>query len=139
MVVPSRLIVLALSVLAVSVLVGCEKPPTPEQTRAGAVRAIGTRASITAMMVVDATRACAVAGIEKIDACAKQDGTLMPEREAKVLAQGALRRTDAFNAECSKNFAANYCADLLTRAIAMEWRKPLETSPTDAELIAPDR
>jgi hypothetical protein len=112
-----------------TVISGCgERAQSGDQGTAMSHDMAGVAASIAASFEVDAARACKVAGIDDIGACAQQNGTLLPEKEAKALAKVALAQHKGYNERCRKTFDIAYCDDLLGRAIKMEWRKPIDAS-----------
>lgn len=107
---------------------GCSDRSEQATSAAMSREMAGTAASIAAAFEVSALRACKIAGIEDLSACATQTGELLPEKEARIAAKMALGQRTSFNDRCRRSFDSKYCDDLLKRAIEMEWRKPPETS-----------
>jgi hypothetical protein len=108
---------------------GCTDRPNPAgESKAMSRDTAGMTASIAASLEVDAKRACMIAGIDDISVCAQQDGVLLSEKQAQAVAKFAVEQRKSYNKECRESFDAAYCDDLLSRAIDMEWRKPVETS-----------
>lgn len=126
----SKYVLIALA-LVVSLAAFEKAQPTAEEKHASAIRHMGTSASIAASLNVDALRACKTAGVDDLERCAKLDGALLPEREAKALATVAQRQKDRYFAACTAEFSRDYCTDLFARGIEMESRRPAseETSP----------
>jgi hypothetical protein len=87
-------------------------PPTAES--------IGADASITAIALVRAKRACAVVGVESLEDCTKLKGTLLAEQGAQLNASMARDWEREYWQKCSKGFSKDYCEDLLKRALAIE-------------------
>lgn len=114
---------------------GCSDRSEPtSQDKAMSRDTVGMAASIAASFEVDATRACKIAGVDDIAACAQQSGALLPEKEAKAVAKVALAQHKSYSERCRKSFDTAYCDDLLSRAIQMEWRKPVEASASSLEV-----
>ena len=103
-----------------------DRPQSTSQSTPMSRDMAGTAASIAASFEVEATRACNIAGIDDITACAQQNGALLPEKEVKAVAKVALAQHKSYSERCRKSFETAYCEDLLNRAIQMEWRKPTE-------------
>lgn len=115
--------------IAAAMIVACQKiEPTLEEKRAIATNTIGIAASLAASLHVEATRACEIAGIKEIEACALHKGTLLPEREAKSMAIISIENTKHYFEKCLADFSADYCNDLIARAIEMEQRKTPESA-----------
>lgn len=115
---------------------GCkEKELSAEQKRASALSSAGFAASLAASSHVDAARACEIAGIADMSTCSANNGTLLAEREAKVLAAMAIRRTNSYFKKCESSFPFDYCKDLIQRAIEIEYRKPIVAGDRDDHTV----
>jgi hypothetical protein len=120
---PSRRATTAL-IVALMMIVGCEKELTLEQKRQNAISAVGTDASITAAFLVSAVRACQVVGLNEIDRCAELEGSLLAEQTAQMQAKAAVDQRSGYWKNCLATFAEDYCKQLIQRAVAIEFRKP---------------
>lgn len=121
--------------------VGCKQkePPTSAEKQRAVESRNGIAASIAAAFNVDAVRACRVAGISDIEKCAKTEGTLLPEREARAMAAVSVRKTRRYFDSCIAKFSAAYCNDLIARAIEMEWRKPVTAAQGESQPVNLER
>jgi hypothetical protein len=109
---------------------GCgEKALSPEEQRRNAESSIGMTASLVAGFHVDAERACTIAGTPRIEQCAKNWGTLLDEKAARISASMSMEQTQRYFDKCVGPFGAPYCNDLLARAIQIERRKPVSGEP----------
>jgi hypothetical protein len=113
------------------VVVGCGKEPTQVEQQGRSEAAIGRLASNTASFLVEATKDCRIIGVDGLNACAKQNGTLVDEKFAKVEANSAIKKEGLYWERCRASFTHDYCNQLLDRAIRIEWRKPPETVDGD--------
>lgn len=114
---------------------GCgNKTTSPEEQRRNAESSIGMDASIVADFHVDAERVCTIAGTPKIEQCAKNWGTLLDEKAAKISASMSIEQTQRYFDKCVGKFSAAYCNNLLARAIQIERRKPVSTEPATQEI-----
>lgn len=98
-----------------------------EQTTEQKEAAVSAAASIAGSMLVSAARKCNIIGVSKIDECVNVKGKLLEEISAQTSAQLAVQFRTSFWQDCQKNFHADYCTQLLTRAAEIAWRKPPAT------------
>ncbi len=116
--------VLWATLLIVAALTGCDAALSPEQKRERAIAAIGTEASVTAMMFVSAARSCQVVGLNDIEICAEIKGSLIADQTAQIIAKVAVDKTKEYWNKCQTDFSQEYCNQLIQRAVAIEYRKP---------------
>lgn len=118
--------------LVLLVLSGCQKKQSSaDDSQRLSERTIGTMASIAAAMHVDAERACEMVGTSEIPACAKNQGNLLAEREARVAASASMSHSKRFFDRCLSGFDVAYCNELMARAIQIERRKPASSEPIE--------
>ena len=119
-----------LSVLVASALMltGCEKPLSAEEKKQKASESIGVIASVAASFLISAARSCRVVGVPDIEQCAKIKGTLLAEQSAQIEANLAVEQRSGYWKECQAEFSAEYCGQLINRALAIELRRPMVTS-----------
>lgn len=111
---------------------GCKPKENSEEMSARAREdAIGISASIAAGFHTEATRECKIVGIEDLENCAKNTGTLIDEKSARILATASISRTKDYFDRCTKDFSADYCNQLIARAIQFELRKLVTNDATD--------
>lgn len=84
-------------------------------------QAVGTEASLTANLLVAAYKACRPLGLD-VRACVSHTGPLIQDQAAPAVASLAVERQGAYEAACRRHYEVQYCNDLLTRAIGIEWQ-----------------
>jgi len=84
-------------------------------------QAVGTEASLAASLLVSALKACRPLGLD-VSACAGHTGPLIQDQIAPAIASLAVEQQRAYDATCRKHYGSQYCRDLLTRAIGIEWQ-----------------
>lgn len=120
--------VLSVLVASTLMLTGCEKPLSTEEKKQKASESIGMIASVTASLLVSAARSCQVVGVLDIDQCAKIQGSLLAEQSAQAEANLAVKQRLGYWKECQSEFSAEYCGQLIKRALAIEIRRPMVPS-----------
>jgi hypothetical protein len=114
---------------------GCNrKERTAEEQIRSQEERVGLSASIAADFHVGADKECKIAGIENIEDCSKNTGTLLQEKSAKALAIASLANSKHYFDSCMKEFSAEYCNQLIARAIQIEWRKPVSSDSVDTRV-----
>lgn len=119
-----NLFVLSAAVLIVTAITGCDATLSPEEKREKALAAVGWDASVTAGMLVSATRSCQVVGVNDIDRCAQHEGTLIADKTAQMFARVAVGMRKDYWMKCQADFEQEYCNQLIQRAVAIELREP---------------
>lgn len=114
----------ALLAIALLTLAACDKPLSAEERMQKAINANGLDASITAAMLVSALRSCQVVGVPDVDQCAQIKSPLSADQAAQSMATLAVEMRTSYGKSCQKEFAADYCNQLLGRAAEIEMRKP---------------
>ena len=115
--------------LAVALLISaCDEPISAEEKRRRAESAMGINASIAASSIVSAYRACSIVGVYKLDECAQIKSPLLADESAKLMAKMALDFSRDYWKECQAVLPHEYCQQLITRAVAIEQRKPRESN-----------
>jgi hypothetical protein len=78
--------------------------------------------------LASASRACFVIGINNLERCAENKGTLLAEQSASISAGLALGQRDEYWKKCQSNFSEDYCKQLIDRAVNIEFRKPVTSN-----------
>ena len=116
----------------------CEKKmPSAADKRTAAIASAGIRASLTASIHVEAERTCEIVGFPSLDECAKLEGNLLTEKEAKQMADFSMSQSKKYFESCVANLSADYCNKLIERAVQIERRKP--PAATEVELPAREK
>lgn len=84
-------------------------------------QAVGAEASLAANLLVAAYKACRPLGLD-VRACVSHTGSLIQDQTAPAVASLAVERQGAYEAACRRHYDAQYCDDLLTRAVNIEYQ-----------------
>lgn len=118
--------IIIIAVLLAGLTTACEKELTPAQKQEKLTSSVGLDASLTAGFLVSALRSCGTIGIDGIDQCAENKGSLIAEQAAVTIAKLGIEHRSSYFQECRENFSDDYCRQLLLRAINIELRSPLK-------------
>jgi hypothetical protein len=117
---------LALFLIMLLNLIGCERPLSAEEKREKASESIGILASFAAVALASAVRSCQIVGVSDIDQCTKIKGTLLADRSAQTMASFAVEQRLGYWKACQADFSNEYCGQLIRRAVEIELRKPIK-------------
>ena len=122
-----RIFIIIIAVEIALLTTACEKELTPAQKQEKLTSSVGLDASLTAGFLVSAFRSCVIVGINSVDQCAENKGTLLAEQGAATIAQLGIEHRNSYVKACRENFSEEYCHQLLLRAVNIELRSPSNT------------